>query len=239
MNLWGKEVLNSPVSFGVRRMKKFVCSWCVLRELLPSPSSSSFDSSFLYHFGSFLLPWFELWRELSLFTKGNQPIPHELVDWAISWSRSQELVFLCSSSISRDRLEIGCWCLEDIFSILPRTYLQSFKSFRVVLIEFWPVLPWFVLLFLDSAEPPRKTPNLRAAEPPGENVEPSGRGASAPACWNYVFELFECSFWDPSFALASQGSFSKYSCHQLAWVLWFENSLPLHRSWVSFFRPSV
>jgi hypothetical protein len=40
-----------------------------------------------------LLPWFELWRELSLSTEGNQPIPHELADRAISWSRSQESVF--------------------------------------------------------------------------------------------------------------------------------------------------
>jgi hypothetical protein len=179
MNLWRKEVPNPPVSSGVRRMKKFVCSWCVLRELLPSPSSSSFDFSFLDHFGSFLLPWFELWRELTLSTEGNQPIPHELADRVISWSRSQEPVFFRSSFISRDRLEIGCWCLEDIFSTLPRTYLQSFKSIRVVLIEFWPILSWFVLLFLDSAEPPRKTRNLRAktwnlraAEPLGKNEEP-------------------------------------------------------------------
>jgi hypothetical protein len=189
-------------------MKQFVCSWCVFRELLPSPSSSSFDSSFLDYFDSFLLPWFKLWRELSLSTEGNQPIPHELADRMISWSRSQEPELFCFPLISRDRLEIGCWCLEDIFSTLSRTYLQSFKSIRVVLIEFWHVLPWFVLLFLDSTEPPRKTRNLRAAEPPGKNVEPPGRGASgekrgasAPACWNYVFGLFECLFWDPSFAL--------------------------------------
>jgi hypothetical protein len=115
---------------------------------------------FLGHFCSFLLPWFELWCELSLSTEGNQPIPHELADWVISWSRSQELVLFCFSSISHDRLEIMCWCLEDIFSTLPRTYLQSFKSIRVVLIEFWPVLPQFVLLFLDSVEPRQKTWNL-------------------------------------------------------------------------------
>jgi hypothetical protein len=132
-----------------------------------SPSRSWVDSSFLDHFGSFLLHWFELWRELSLSTEGNQLIPHELADRTISWSRSQEPVLFHFSSISRDRLEIGRWCLEDIFLTLPRTYLQSFKSIRVVLIEFWPVLPSFVLLFLDSAEPPWKTRNLRAAEPPG------------------------------------------------------------------------
>jgi hypothetical protein len=131
-----------------------------------SPSRSWADSSFLDHFASFLLPWFKLWRELSLFTEGNQPIPHELADRVISWSRSQEPVFFRSSLISHDRLEIGCWCLEDIFSTLLRTYLQSFKSIRVVLIEFWPILPRFVLLFLDSAEPPWKN-----AEPPGPAAE--------------------------------------------------------------------
>jgi hypothetical protein len=176
------------------------------------PSHSWADSSFLDHFSSFLLPWFKLWRELSLFTEGNQPIPHELADRAIFWSRSQEPVFFHSSSISRDRLEIGCWCLEDIFSTLRKTYLQSFKSIRIVLIEFWPVLPWFVLLFLDSAEPPGKkrgtsgarslrgkTRNLRESSDRGASRRK--RGASAPACWNFVFGLSECSFWDPSFAL--------------------------------------
>jgi hypothetical protein len=39
--------------------------------------------------------------------------------------------------------------------------------------------------------------------------------------------------------LTSQGSFSRYSYHQLAWVFWVENSLPLQRSWVSLFHPSV
>jgi hypothetical protein len=39
--------------------------------------------------------------------------------------------------------------------------------------------------------------------------------------------------------LTSQESFSKYSCYRLAWVFWVENSLPLHRSWVSLFCPSV
>jgi hypothetical protein len=74
-----------------------------------------------------------------------------------------------------DRLEIGCWCLEDIFSTLPRTYLQSFTSIRIVLIEFWLVLLWFVLLFLDSAEPPWKTWNLRESldrGASGGNAEP-------------------------------------------------------------------
>jgi hypothetical protein len=202
------------------------------------PSCSWVDYSFLDHFGSFFLPWFELWRELSLFTKGNQPIPHELADRAISWSRSQEPIFFCSSSISRDRLEIRCWCLEDIFSTLLRTYLQSFKSIRVVLIEFWPVLPRFVLLFLDSAEPPGKkhgtfrmrslrgkTRNLRESldrRASGENAEPPDLLLKI-CVWALRVLVLRSVFC--FVILASQGSFSKYSCHQLAWILWVENSL--------------
>jgi hypothetical protein len=133
-----------------------------------SPSCSWADSSFLDYFGLFLLPWFKLWREFSLSTEGNQPIPHQLADQTISSSRFQEQVFFRSSLISHDRLEVGCWCLEDIFSTLPITYLQSFKSIWVVLIKFWPVLPRFVLLFLDSAEPPKKHGTS------GKNAEPLG-----------------------------------------------------------------
>jgi hypothetical protein len=197
-----------------------------------SPSRSWADSSFLDHFGSFLLYWFELWRELSLFTERNQLISHELADRAISWLGLKNRCFFRSSLISRDRLEIRCWCLENIFSTLPRTYLQSFKSIRVVLIKFWPVLPRLVLLFLDSAEPSGK----KNTEPPRKNVEPPDlllkiyvwalRVLILRSVFCFVF-------------LASQGTFSKYSCHQLAWVLWVKNSLPLHRSCVSLFRPSV
>jgi hypothetical protein len=206
--MWSRILL---VSSGI--WKKFCSCDFVMCSSHSSSSPSRFwvDSSFLDHFDSFLLPWFELWRELSLFTKENLPIPHELEDRAISWSRSKKPMFFCSSSISHDRLEIRCWCLEDIFSTLLRIYLQSFKSIRVVLIEFWPVLPWFVLLFLDSAEPPGKTRNLWDAEPPGKNMEPPG--ISKPrslwgkmqslrtCCWKFVFGLSECSLWDPSFAL--------------------------------------
>jgi hypothetical protein len=189
----GKEVPNPPCV--LRGLEEVLFLWFVMcfSHSSSSPSRSWADSSFLDHFGSFLLPWFELWRELSLSTEENKPIPHELADRAISWSRSQELMFFVLR-FPVDRLEIGCWCLENIFSTLPRTYLQSFKSIRVVLIEFWPVLPWFVLLFLDSVEPPRKMRNLR---------ESPDRGASTPVCWNFVFGLSECSYWDPSFALIS------------------------------------
>jgi hypothetical protein len=58
------------------------------------------------------LHWFELWRELSLSTKGNQPIPHELVDQTISWSRSQEPVFFILFRFSVDWLQIGRWPLR-------------------------------------------------------------------------------------------------------------------------------
>jgi hypothetical protein len=175
--------------------------WFVMCSSCSSSSSSRSwdDSSSLDYFGSFLLPWFELWCELSLSTEGNQPIPHELADRAIFWSRSQEPVFFVLLRFPVDRLEIKCWCFEDIFSTLPRTYLQSFKSIWVVLTEFWPVLPWFVLLFLDSAEPPRKTRNLQ--ESPEHGASRRKRGASVPICWNFVFGLSDCSFLDPSFAL--------------------------------------
>jgi hypothetical protein len=190
-----------------------------------------------------LLSWFELWRELSLSTEGNQSIPHELADRMISWSRSQEPVFFVLLWFSVDRLEIGCWCLEDIFSTLPRIYLQSFKSIRVVLIEFWTVLPWFMLLFLDSAEPPRKTWNLRDRAASAKNAEPPGisrprslrgktrslRTCMLKICVWALRVLVLRSVFCIDF-LASQGSFSKYSCHQLAWVLWVENSLSLYRS---------
>jgi hypothetical protein len=57
---------------------------------------------------------FELWRELNLSTEGNQPIPHELADRAISWSRSQEPVFFVLFRFSIDWLQIGWWPLRGI-----------------------------------------------------------------------------------------------------------------------------
>jgi hypothetical protein len=80
MNLWGNGGPNHLVSFGVRSLNQFVCSWCVLRELFTFPSSFSFDSSFLARFDSFLLHGFDQWRELNVFTEGNHLIPHEITD---------------------------------------------------------------------------------------------------------------------------------------------------------------
>jgi hypothetical protein len=64
-------------------------------------------------FYPFFLHWFELWRELSLSSEWNQPIPHKLADRAIFWCRSQEPVFFfVSPQFSVDWFQIGRWPLR-------------------------------------------------------------------------------------------------------------------------------
>jgi hypothetical protein len=63
-------------------------------------------------FWSVLFHLFELWRVLNLSTEGNQPIPHELADRIISWSRSQEPVLFVLLRFPIDWLQIGRWPLR-------------------------------------------------------------------------------------------------------------------------------
>ena len=56
----------------------------------------------------------------SIHSRNFEKTPSFLIDFEIAW----------------DLLGFGCWCSEDIFSTLPGTSLQSFKSIRVDLVEF-------------------------------------------------------------------------------------------------------
>jgi hypothetical protein len=114
------------VSSGVWWRNQFVSSCCVIRVLRFLPSSSCFVSSFIDHFGSFLLSWSVLWRELNLSTEGNQPIPHELVDRVISWSRLQEPVVFVLLRFPVDWLQIGRWPLRGSSPTTLWSYSPSF-----------------------------------------------------------------------------------------------------------------
>jgi hypothetical protein len=87
----------------------------VLHEFIFCPLVLAFDSSFLDHFDSFLLCWFDLWCELNLSTEGNQLIPHEIVDrgklrsWRIFWRFSLSFWFPI------DLPQIGWWPLRGSF----------------------------------------------------------------------------------------------------------------------------
>jgi hypothetical protein len=83
------------------------------------------------------LCWVHLWCELSLSTKGFQSIPHEITDQVESWSRVWKPMFFLPLQFPGDLLGLRQWSSR---SSLPTQYwssLQSFKSFRGVLIEFW------------------------------------------------------------------------------------------------------
>jgi hypothetical protein len=78
--------------------------------------------------------------------------------------------------------------------------------------------------------------NLQTIESLEENTEPPHLYAEK-LCLGSLSARFEIRLlhWSSSVSRI----FFRYSCYQLAWVFWVENSLPLHRSWVSLFCPSV
>jgi hypothetical protein len=128
MNLWGKEVLNPPVSSGVRRVNQFVCSWCVLCELLSSPTSSTFDSSFLACFDSFLLYGFDQWYELKLSTEGFASIPHEIIDQSKSRARVRFWGIFVFLRFSIEWLQIERWPLRGSSSTALWSCSSSFVA---------------------------------------------------------------------------------------------------------------
>jgi hypothetical protein len=72
---------------------------------------------------------------LSLSTEGNQPIPHELTDQAISWSRSQELVFFF---LSFDFPLIGFKLDDDLLEIAPLLPCNLEDQVWLQLVLIWP-----------------------------------------------------------------------------------------------------
>ena len=65
--------------------------------------------------------WADLTRaQKSIHLRNFEKTPPFSMDFEIAW----------------DLLGFGCWCSGDIFSTLPGTSLQSFKSIRVDLVEF-------------------------------------------------------------------------------------------------------
>jgi hypothetical protein len=75
------------VFFEIRFVKIDPCVHLVLHEFVFALFIWRLDSSFWDRFDSFLLCWVDLWRGLSLSTKGIQSIPHEITDRVESWSR--------------------------------------------------------------------------------------------------------------------------------------------------------
>jgi hypothetical protein len=140
MNLWGKEVPNPPVSSDVRRIKQFVCSWYVLREFLTSLSSSSFDSSFVARFDSFLLHDLDQWRELRLSTEGFASIPHDIIDRGESRARVRFWGIFVFLWFPIDRLQFGQWFLGNSsptpFVILCAKFANNSWSFDRVFNRF-------------------------------------------------------------------------------------------------------
>jgi hypothetical protein len=163
-----------------------------------SPSRSWVNSSFLDHFGSFLLYWFELWRELSLSTEENQLILHELADRTISWlGLKNRCFFVLLRFLMIDlKLDVDVLKISSQHSQEPTCKVSSQSEL------FWSSFDPF---FLGSCCCFWTARCLRE-----KNTEPPDLLLKIYV-WAFRVLVLRSVF---CFVfLASQGTFSKYSCH--------------------------